>query len=68
MGFSGAIEPSHVLLAIGLSHDDARSSLRFSLGRHTTSEEIEYAASVIPAAVERLRSLSPHAVSTVAAR
>jgi len=65
---SGAIEPSHVLLAIGLSADDARSSLRFSLGRHTTSEEIDYAASVIPAAVERLRSLSPHAVSTVAAR
>jgi cysteine desulfurase len=65
---SGAIEPSHVLLAIGLSSDDARSSLRFSLGRHTTADEIEYAASVIPAAVERLRSLSPHAVSTVAAR
>jgi cysteine desulfurase len=65
---SGAIEPSHVLLAIGLSSDDARSSLRFSLGRHTTSEEIDYAASVIPAAVERLRSLSPHAISTVAAR
>lgn len=65
---SGAIEPSHVLLAIGLSPDDARSSLRFSLGRHTASEEIDYAASVIPAAVERLRSLSPHAASTVAAR
>jgi cysteine desulfurase len=65
---SGAIEPSHVLLAIGLSPDDARSSLRFSLGRHTTSEEIDDASSVIPAAVERLRSLSPHAVSTVAAR
>jgi cysteine desulfurase len=65
---SGAIEPSHVLLAIGLRADDARSSLRFSLGRHTTSEEIDYARSVIPTAVERLRSLSPHAVSTVAAR
>lgn len=65
---SGAIEPSHVLLAIGLSPDDARSSLRFSLGRHTTSEDIDYAISVIPAAVERLRSLSPHAVGTVATR
>jgi cysteine desulfurase len=65
---SGAIEPSHVLLAIGLRADDARSSLRFSLGRHTTPEEIDYARSVIPAAVGRLRSLSPHAVSTVAAR
>jgi cysteine desulfurase len=64
---SGAIEPSHVLLAIGLSPDDARSSLRFSLGRHTNSEEIDYATSMIPAAVERLRSLSPHTASTVAA-
>src|SRR4029077_2255791 len=65
---SGAVEPSHVLLAIGLSADDARSSLRFSLGRHTTPEEIDSARSVIPAAVGRLRSLSPHSVSTVAAR
>jgi cysteine desulfurase len=65
---SGAIEPSHVLLAIGLSGDDARSSLRFSLGRRTRSEEIDYALSVIPAAVERLRSLSPHPASTAAAR
>jgi len=56
---SGAVEPSHVLLAIGLSQDDARSSLRFSLGRTTTSEEIDYALSVIPGVVERLRALSP---------
>jgi cysteine desulfurase len=60
---SGAVEPSHVLLAIGLSHDEARSSLRFSLGRTTTAEEIDYARSVIPGVVERLRSLSPISVA-----
>jgi cysteine desulfurase len=65
---SGAVEPSHVLLAIGLSADDARSSLRFSLGRNTTPEEIDYAIRVIPAVVERLRSLSPLSAGTVAAR
>jgi cysteine desulfurase len=56
---SGAIEPSHVLLAIGLTEDAARSSLRFSLGRTTTSEEIDRAIAVIPGVVERLRALSP---------
>jgi cysteine desulfurase len=56
---SGAIEPSHVLLAIGLSREDARSSLRFSFGRATTDAEIDYALDVIPAVVARLRRLSP---------
>lgn len=56
---SGAVEPSHVLLAIGLSQEDARSSLRFSLGRLTTTAEIDYALSVIPGVIERLRALSP---------
>lgn len=56
---SGAIEPSHVLLAIGLSDSDARSSIRFSLGRTTTETEIEHAIAVIPGVVERLRALSP---------
>jgi cysteine desulfurase len=65
---SGAVEPSHVLLAIGLSPDDARSSLRFSLGRATTSDEIESAIRVIPAAVEHLRALSPLSISAVNAR
>ncbi|MGA7918777.1 MAG: cysteine desulfurase family protein [Candidatus Acidiferrales bacterium] len=60
---SGAVEPSHVLSAIGLSPDQARSSLRFSLGHPTTAEEIEHAIQVIPPVVERLRSLSPLSVS-----
>jgi cysteine desulfurase len=56
---SGAVGPSHVLLAIGLSPDEARSSLRLSLGRTTTAEEIDQAIAAIPQAVERLRALSP---------
>jgi cysteine desulfurase len=56
---SGSTEPSHVLLAAGLSRDDARSSLRFSLGRPTTVEEIDYVISVVPNVVERIRALSP---------
>lgn len=56
---SGAVEPSHVLLAIGLSHEDAKSSLRFSLGRHTIDAEINSALEIIPAAVSQLRALSP---------
>jgi cysteine desulfurase len=56
---SGALEPSHVLTAIGLSPDQARSSLRFSLGRPTTAEEIDRAVEIVPTLVERLRALSP---------
>jgi cysteine desulfurase len=56
---SGAVEPSHVLIAIGLPPEEARASLRFSLGRHTTSEEIDFALQVVPAAVAQLRELSP---------
>ena len=56
---SGAIEPSHVLTAIGLSDDEARSTLRFSLGRGTTREEIEIAIQTIARVLARIRSLSP---------
>lgn len=59
---SGAVEPSHVLTAIGLSAEQARSSVRFSLGRPTTVEEIDRAIAIIPAVVERLRALSPQSV------
>jgi cysteine desulfurase len=65
---SGAVEPSHVLLAIGLTADEARSSLRFSLGRATTSDEIDRAMAIIPPTVERLRALSPRTLAAVHAR
>jgi cysteine desulfurase len=50
-------------MAIGLSPDEARSSLRFSLGRSTTAEEIDQAVGTIPQAVERIRALSPLSVN-----
>jgi len=56
---SGAVEPSHVLTAIGLAPERARASLRFSLGRSTTREDIDYVCEVLPGVVEHLRELSP---------
>jgi cysteine desulfurase len=56
---AGAAEPSHVLTAMGLSPARARASIRFSLSRLTTAEEIDEALKIIPAAVARLRELSP---------
>ena len=56
---SGAVEPSHVLTAIGLPPEEARASLRFSLCRHTTAVEVDFALKIIPAAVDQLRELSP---------
>src|SRR5512146_144894 len=56
---SGAIEPSHVLLAMGVSHDRARSSIRVSLGKQTVAEDIDFAIQVIPETVARLREISP---------
>jgi cysteine desulfurase len=56
---SGAVEPSHVLTAIGLPASEARASIRFSLGRHTTEAEVAAALEIIPAAVVQLRKLSP---------
>jgi cysteine desulfurase len=56
---SGSLEPSHVLLAIGLPPVLARSSLRFSLGRYTEEEEIDYVLEVLPRIVDKLRAISP---------
>jgi cysteine desulfurase len=56
---SGAIEPSHVLTAMGLPPERARASLRFSLGKQNTPEEVEFAIGLIPQTVARLRELSP---------
>ncbi len=56
---SGAVEPSHVLTAIGLAPENARATLRLSLGHPTTDQEIDYALDTIPPVIERLRQLSP---------
>jgi len=56
---SGAIEPSHVLLAMGLQPDQARSSIRFSLGKQTVAEDIDFALALVLETVARLRELSP---------
>lgn len=56
---SGDLEASHVLLALGLSHELAHGSLRFSLGRATTDEDIDYVLEILPTIVERLRLMSP---------
>jgi cysteine desulfurase len=56
---SGSLEPSHVLLAIGCPPELAHGSLRISLGRFTTAEEVEYLIEVLPPIVERLRAMSP---------
>lgn len=56
---SGAIEPSHVLTAMGLPPDRARASIRFSLGKQNREEDVDFALSVIPATITRLRELSP---------
>jgi cysteine desulfurase len=56
---SGAIEPSHVLTAMGLRPDRARASIRFSLGKQNTAEDVEFALGLVPETVARLRELSP---------
>jgi cysteine desulfurase len=52
---AGSLEPSHVLTSIGLSKQDARRSIRFTLGRTTTAEDIDHVLSVLPPMIERLR-------------
>jgi cysteine desulfurase len=56
---SGAIEASHVLVAMGLRPDQARGSIRLSLGKQTTDEDIDIALALVPETVARLRELSP---------
>ena len=56
---SGAIEPSHVLTAMGLPPEIARASLRFSLGKQNTPDDIQFALDLVPQTVARLRELSP---------
>ncbi len=56
---SGAIEPSHVLTAMGLRPDRARASIRFSLGKQNTPEEVDFAVDLVPKTVAHLREISP---------
>jgi cysteine desulfurase len=57
---SGSLEPSHVLLAMGLDHETAHGSVRLTLGRETTSEDIDYVLEKFPPIVETLRKMSPY--------
>lgn len=56
---SGSLDPSHVLLAIGLPHEVAHGSLRLSLSEENTPEEVEYIIKEVPQVVEYLRNISP---------
>jgi cysteine desulfurase len=56
---SGSLDPSHVLMAIGLSHEIAHGSLRLSLGTGNTQDEVDYVADILPEIVQRLRRMSP---------
>ena len=56
---SGSLDPSHVLLAIGLKHEVAHGSLRLSLGEENTQEDVDHILQVLPGIVERLRNMSP---------
>ncbi|MBM4331925.1 MAG: cysteine desulfurase NifS [Deltaproteobacteria bacterium] len=56
---SGSLEPSHVLLAMGIPHEIAQSAIRFSLGWNNTEEDIDYVVEALPRIVKRLRDMSP---------
>ncbi len=56
---TGSLEPSHVLLALGLTHEQAHGSLRVTLGRENTDEEVDYLLQVLPGVVSKLREISP---------
>lgn len=56
---SGSLDPSHVLLSIGLKHEVAHGSLRLSLGENNTQEDVDYILEVLPPIIERLRDMSP---------
>ena len=56
---SGSLEPSHVLAAMGVPTETAQGSVRFSLGRESTEQEVDYAIAELPAIISRLRQMSP---------
>jgi len=57
---TGSVEPSHVLLALGISPEQAHGSLRLTLGRENTNEDVDYLLEVLPEVVSRLRRISPY--------
>lgn len=59
---SPKLEPSHVLMALGLKHEEAHGSLRVSLGRFTTTKEVDYLLKVLPGVIKKLREISPHKI------
>ena len=56
---SGSLDPSHVMLALGLTHEVAHGSLRLSISDEITDEDVDYILEVIPKVVTRLRDMSP---------
>lgn len=56
---SNSLDPSHVLLAIGLKHEEAHGAIRFTLSKYTTTEEIEYTIKTVEKVIKRLRAMSP---------
>ena len=56
---SGSLDPSHVMLSLGLSHEIAHGSVRFSISDETTEQDIDYILEVMPKIVNRLREMSP---------
>jgi cysteine desulfurase len=56
---SGSLEASHVLTAMAIPPELAQGSIRFSMGRFTTKEDLEYTISVLPEIIDRLRAMSP---------
>lgn len=65
---SGSLEPSHVLMGIGLSHEIAHGSIRMTLGKYSTQQEVDKVLEVFPAIVDKLREMSPLYVKTSCAR
>ena len=56
---SGSLDPSHVLLSMGIPHEEAHGSIRFTLSKHTTDEEINKVLEILPPIIDRLRKMSP---------
>jgi len=59
---SPKLEPSHVLMAMGLKHEEAHGSLRVSMGRWTTEKDVDYLLKVLPGTISKLREISPHKI------